>query len=126
MASSPGHKKWPDHRVIEEHPDQRVVVTFAGEKIANSTSAIKVVEDNHPPRFYIPREDVNVDVLERSTKTSECPFKGTAHYFSIQVGDHRADDAVRSYEDPYDEHRDLKDRLAFYDEKVDQLEVSVA
>jgi uncharacterized protein (DUF427 family) len=125
MASSPGHKTWPHHRVIEERLEKRVVITFAGEKIANSTSAIKLIEDNCPPRYYVPREDVNMDVLERSRNTTECPFKGTARYYSIKIGNHRADDAVLSYEDPYDEHRDLKGRLAFYDEKADQLVVSI-
>jgi len=126
MSSSPGHLKWPDHRVIEEYPNNRVEVTFDGVKIAESTSAIKLIEDKHPPRYYIPREDVNMDALKRSQTTSQCPFKGTAHYYSIKVGDKRTADAVWSYEDPYDEHRDLKDKLAFYDDKVDQLKVSVA
>ena len=125
MASSPGHRKWPDHYVIERYPHKRVVVTFDGEKIANSTSAIKVIEDGHPPRFYLPREDVNMDVLERSRTPTQCPFKGTAHYYSIKVGNHRADDAVWTYEDPYEEHQDLKGMLAFYDDKVDQLKVNV-
>ena len=126
MANSPGYKKWPDHNIIEEHPNKRVVVTFEGENIANSTSAIKVIEDNHPPRYYIPREDVNMDVLEPSDTTSHCPFKGTAHYYSIKAGDHQAADAIWSYEEPYDEHQDLKNYLAFYDEEVDRLEVSVS
>jgi uncharacterized protein (DUF427 family) len=125
MTSSPGHKRWPKHRVIEEHPHQHVEVTFAGRKIADSSAPIRVVEDDHPPRYYLPREDVDMGLLERSETTTQCPFKGTAHYYSLKIGDQRVDDAVWSYEEPFDEHRDLMGRLAFYDDKVDQLKVNV-
>jgi uncharacterized protein (DUF427 family) len=126
MASSPGHKRWPEHKVTEEHPGIRMEVYFNGEKIADSKDVIKVVEDEHPIRFYIPRQDVRMDALERTQHTSQCPFKGAAHYYSVKVGGRTAENAVWTYEDPYDEHKDLKDRLAFYDDKVDEIKVLAA
>src|SRR5688500_1199828 len=100
MAKSPGHRKWPEHHVIEEHPGNRVEVFFNGEKIADSTNTIKVVEDEYPARFYFPRSDVRMDVFERTQETSQCPFKGTANYYSLNLGDKKAENAVWTYEDP--------------------------
>jgi uncharacterized protein (DUF427 family) len=64
-----------------------------------------------------------MDRLERSTMTTECPFKGTANYFNINVGGKKLKDAVWTYEDPYDEHLGLTERVAFYEEKVPGIEI---
>jgi len=126
MANSPGHKKWPDHKVIEDRPAARMQVHFNGQKVADSTDVIRVAEDGHPNRFYFPRQDVRMELLERTEATTQCPFKGTAHYYSLKVGDRVEENAIWTYEDPYDEHRDLKDRLAFYDEKMDEVKTLAA
>jgi uncharacterized protein (DUF427 family) len=52
-----------------------------------------------------------MEKLSRSETTSECPFKGMAHYLSLRAGGTSLEDAVWTYEDPYDEHQGLKDRL---------------
>jgi uncharacterized protein (DUF427 family) len=64
--------------------------------------------------------------LERTVTTTECPFKGTAHYFNINANGQRFNDAVWTYEDPYDEHRNLKNRVAFYDDKIPDIQVRAA
>jgi uncharacterized protein (DUF427 family) len=117
MAKSPGHKKWPDHKVKEEHLKDRVCVEVDGEVIADSKDVVKVEEDENPARYYFPRSDVKMDRLERSETTSECPFKGTASYYSVTTNDRKIDDAVWTYEEPFEEHGDLKDRVAFWVEK---------
>jgi uncharacterized protein (DUF427 family) len=114
----------PDHKVIEQQLDERVQVAVDGNVVADSANVIKVEEDGFPARYYFPRQDVRMDRLEPSTMTSECPFKGAARYFHLNVGGEHLKDAVWSYEDPYDEHQALKERLAFYDEKVAGMQVT--
>src|SRR3954451_2488511 len=106
MSKAPGHEKWPDHKVQEERLQSHMQVEVNGEVIADSHNVVKVTEDNHPDRYYFPRTDVRMEKLVRSPTTSHCPFKGTAHYFSLKAGGTELPDTVWSYEEPYDEHLD--------------------
>lgn len=123
MSKSPGHQKWPDHQVREEPLRQPMEVEVEGVVVASSAEVIKVVEDKSPVRCYFPRTDVRTEKLKRSQTTSECPFKGTASYYSLNVGERQLDDAAWSYEDPYDEHQALKGRMAFYDDRLPEIHV---
>lgn len=127
MSKSPGHQKWPEHKVLETPVGEHVTVELNGQILAHSSNVIRVDEDGSPARYYFPRTDVSMDKLQRTATTSQCPFKGTAHYFSLTTAEGKEglklDDAVWTYEEPFDEHRSLKDRLAFYDDKYRNIHV---
>jgi uncharacterized protein (DUF427 family) len=126
MSKSPGHQKWPDHKVRERHLTERVKAEVAGEVMAESNDVILVEEDGSPARYYFPRNDVRMDKLERSPSSTTCPFKGTARYYSVNTAGKKLADAVWTYEDPFDEHRELKDRIAFWDDKVPEIAIGPA
>jgi len=126
MNKAPGYQKWPNHKVAEEPVKHEMIVEVDGETIARSDNVIRVTEDAHPDRYYFPRSDVKMDRLQRSVTTTECPFKGQAHYFSLNAHGKSFRDAVWSYEDPYEEHLTLRNRLAFYDDKIQEIVVRAA
>jgi uncharacterized protein (DUF427 family) len=118
--SGPGYKRHPEHRVEVERANERVKVTFNGEVIADTTDAIRLREAEYPPVYYVPRQDVKMDRLIRTEHHTYCPFKGNASYFTLSSG-HTAENAVWSYEEPYDEVIAIKDHLAFYPDRVDSI-----
>jgi uncharacterized protein (DUF427 family) len=113
----------PDHRVELRPGPGRVRVTFAGETIADSRYAVTVHETNHDPVHYLPRRDVRMDRLARTSRTTHCPYKGDASYFSLKAGDRTAENAVWTYETPFDEVIGIKEMVAFYTDRVDAIEV---
>ena len=113
----------PDHRVLLVKGPRRVRVAFAGETIADSRDAVTVEETGYPPVHYLPRQDVRMDRLARTSHKTHCPYKGDAAYFSLAVGDRTVENAVWSYEAPFVEVMGLKERVAFYPSKVDAIEV---
>jgi len=121
--SGPGYKQHPDHRITTKPAGVRVQVTFKGEVIADTTDAIQMHEAMKgstvaPVVYYIPRKDVKMERLSRTAHQTYCPFKGHASYYSLQDG---PENAVWTYEKPYDEMSVIKDRLAFYPDKVDSI-----
>ncbi len=106
------------HAWHARHAGERVQVIFKGEVIADSCDAMRLDEATLPGVYYFPRKDVRMERLVRSSHESFCPFKGYASYFSIRNG---PENAVWSYEDPYERMRAIEGRLAFYADKVDSI-----
>ena len=124
MNPAPGFKKYPGHRVTTNPSRARVVVAYQGEVIADTRDAVELHESTGegkktvaPIVYYIPRKDVKMERLARSSHKTHCPFKGDAAYCSVVGG---PENAVWSYEQPYDEMAAIKDGLAFY---PDQFEI---
>jgi uncharacterized protein (DUF427 family) len=119
---SPGHREHPQHKVLEKPVHGKMRAQLGADVFAESTSVIEVDEDQNPPRYYFPRQDVRMDRLAPSPTRSYCPFKGEASFFSMELGDGPLPDVAWAIETPYDEHADLKGRIAFYSEKFDGLQ----
>ena len=113
----------PDHPITIEPNLKRVVVFVAGRVVADTRSALTLHEARYPAVQYIPRKDVDMAQLTRSDRTTYCPYKGDASYFSIPAGGERAIDAVWSYETPYEAVVEIQDYLAFYPDRVDAIEI---
>ena len=122
--SAPGFKKHPEHRIETKPVGLRVRVTFNGEVIADSRNAIRLDESKYASVYYVPRKDVRMERLTRTTHSTHCPFKGVASYYTLSAGGRTAANAVWSYEEPYDEMSVIKERLAFYPDKVDSISVA--
>jgi uncharacterized protein (DUF427 family) len=122
--SGPGYKQRPDHRITTQPADVRVQVKFDGEVIADSANAIRMDEGSYAPVYYIPRKDVKMERFERTTHTTYCPFKGHASYYTLASRGRTEENAVWSYEEPYDEVAVIKEHLAFYANKVDAITTS--
>jgi uncharacterized protein (DUF427 family) len=121
-SAKPVKTPGPDHPITVEPNPRRVVVTFGGRVVADTRRALTLREAAYPAVQYIPRADVDMDLLERTTHATYCPYKGDCAYYSIASGDQRADNAVWTYEAPYPAVSEIKDHLAFYPNKVDSIE----
>jgi uncharacterized protein (DUF427 family) len=119
--SGPGYRTHPEHRIEVKPAGVRVRVTSQGEVIADTRDALALKEADYPVVYYVPREDVKMDRLRRSSHRTHCPFKGEASYFSLVDG---PENAVWSYEQPFDEMLAIKERLAFYPDKVESITAS--
>src|SRR6266404_3325680 len=113
----------PQHPISVERNSSRVVVSVAGRVIADTREALTLREAHYPAVQYIPRKDVNMTLLARTDRTTYCPYKGDAAYFSIPVGGERSIDAVWGYETPFSAVTGIKDHLAFYPDRVDAIEI---
>ena len=120
MNPAPGFKKRPDWRIVTKPAGRRLQVKFGGEVIADTASAVRMEEGTYPAVYYFPRVDVKMDRLERTSHKTHCPFKGDASYYSFKGG---AENAVWSYETPYDEMQSIAGLVAFYPDKVEIKEL---
>ncbi|GJE29035.1 DUF427 domain-containing protein [Methylobacterium organophilum] len=112
----------PDHPiVIAPHP-AAVSVRVAGTLVAHTRNALRLTEARYPPVLYIPRADVRADLLRPNPRTTQCPYKGEAHYFDLAVGDDLRSAAAWSYETPFPAVAAIRGHLAFYPDRVDAIE----
>jgi uncharacterized protein (DUF427 family) len=115
----------PDHPIAISPADGTVRVTVAGRIVAESTRALRLKEKGYPPVYYLPRSDADMSLLVRTTHYTHCPYKGDAGYYSIPIGGAKSENAVWTYEEPYEAVANIREYLAFYPSRVDAVEVIV-
>jgi uncharacterized protein (DUF427 family) len=112
----------PDHPITIERNPHRVRVLVGGVIVAETTRALTLKEATLAPVQYIPREDAQMDLYERTDHATHCPYKGDAAYYTIRADGRAAENAVWTYEDPYPAVAAIEGRLAFYPDRVDRIE----
>jgi len=118
MTEKPIRIPGADHPITIEPSTDRVTVRAGGQVIADTTEALVLREASYPAVLYIPRKDANLALLSRSHHSTYCPYKGDASYFSLPAGTDKAENAIWSYEAPYDAVAPIKGHLAFYADRV--------
>ena len=108
-----------DHPIAIAPIAERVRVVWRGRTIGDSTHALELREAGYPPVVYVPRADIDMSALERTTRVTACPFKGEANYYSITDGKVHDDNAVWTYETPKAGVAEIASHLAFYPDKVE-------
>lgn len=113
----------PDHPISITPTAQRVRVTLGGAVVAETTQALTLQEASYPAVQYVPRTDAVMALLEKTGRSTHCPYKGDASYYSIAAGGKRAENAVWSYEAPFPAMAGIAGYLAFYPDRVDAIEI---
>ena len=107
-------------RPVRVEPNHRRIRVFVeGVAIADTIRSLYLFEAGHLPVYYFPREDVRFDLLEATQRTTFCPYKGHARYWSIVVGERTIADAVWGYPEPIEDAPAIGDYVAFYWNEVD-------
>lgn len=117
-----GHLRDPYHRVDVRKSSRQVRVLVNGRVVADTRHAMILSETGLPNRYYIPRRDIDLAVLEPSAKHTVCPYKGTSSYYTLAVDGQRLNDAGWFYPEPLNDAARLGDHLCFL---ADGIELTV-
>lgn len=113
-----GHPRDPFHRVDARASSRRVTVAHGSVNLADSVRPVFVYETMLPVRTYLPRDDVDFGLLERTPHTTVCPYKGTASYWPVKGAGTGGENIAWSYEQPLQDATQLTGLIAFYDERT--------
>ena len=124
MTDKPVRIPGPDHPIAITPQGGRVIVSVDGRVIADTRDALTLQESTYPAVQYIPRKDVDMAALARTDYATYCPYKGDAAYYSVQIGEKSAVNAVWSYEQPFPAMEAITGHVAFYPNRIDAIEQS--
>jgi uncharacterized protein (DUF427 family) len=107
-----------EHRISLRPAEGRVSVRIGEVVLAESDRATLLQERGCPPRWYLPREDVRLDLLRRTATTTVCPFKGRATYWAYEPAGAAGADVAWSYEEPITAMAAIRGLVCFYAERT--------
>ena len=113
----------PDHPITITQNPRRIRVTAGDIVIAETSKALTLKEAKYPAVQYVPREDANMALLERTDRVTHCPYKGDASYYTLKADGKTLDNAIWTYEAPFPAMTEISGHLAFYPDKVKIEEV---
>lgn len=116
----------PDHPITLEPAKNRWRAKFADHVIADSNDALVLREADYPPRVYFPRTDVSMEFMSRTDRSTHCPYKGDAAYYTVVMDGRFAENAVWTYETPYPAMEAIAGLLSFYPDEIEVYEVDDA
>lgn len=120
------HARDPFKRIDTVKTDRPIRVVVSEQTVAETTESVMLLEPGHPIRYYLPMDDVRLDLLRPTTTESRCPYKGTADYYSIEVNGETLVDMAWMYRYPTPEVSRVAGMLCFFNERVDAIYVSEA
>ena len=91
----------PDHPITITPTNEPLRILVDGVVIAETAQALTLQEASYPAVQYVPRADIDMALVEKTTRSTHCPYKGDASYYTIKAGDTTLDNAAWSYEAPY-------------------------
>ena len=106
-----------------ESTSKRIRVVFNGVVIADTVEAQRVLETSHPPVYYIPPKDIRMEYLVGAPGGTFCEWKGHARYYSVVVGERKAERAAWCYPDPAKGYESIRGHVAFYAGAMDKCTV---
>ena len=106
-----------------EPSDRHIEIIFSGVKIADTRRALRVLETSHPPVYYIPPADIQMQVLVPAPGSSYCEWKGAARYYTLDVNGRQAHKAAWAYDHPTPPYQALAGYIAFYASPMDACRV---
>jgi uncharacterized protein (DUF427 family) len=115
---STGHPRSPYHRIDCLRSTRWLNVEVAGVTLVDTRDTIVLYETGLNPRLYVSPNEMRGVTLEASATTTFCPYKGTAWYWNVTVGEITVNDIGWSYEDPLPESLDIKGLLSFYETRA--------
>lgn len=113
------HARNPYTRVDVLASSRQIRVVVDGVEVANSSNARLLFETGLPVRYYLPKPDVRMDLLTPTSTRTECPYKGSAEYWSVRASETEFEDVVWGYRSPVREAAQIAGLVCFYNEKVD-------
>jgi uncharacterized protein (DUF427 family) len=124
MSRRPRESVWDYPRPpAVEAVSRHIRAVLARHVIIDSRRSLRVLETSHPPVYYLPPEDIAMEYLEASPRTTFCEYKGVAHYYSLVVEGIRHDDAAWCYPEPGRGYEAIAGHIAFYAWAFDEVSV---